>query len=66
MSNYPRIDRPTEPGWYWHRDTDRWRVVEVLLRTNGILVIETSDSPTAPWLAVGAGDWRGPIHEPKE
>ena len=61
---YPIIDRPTQPGWYWHRYVDDWRCAEVRVDTLGRLVECRLGRPTECAVVNSPGEWRGPIPEP--
>lgn len=65
--NYPKIERPTEPGWYWLKQTPACRWVLCRVRPRGLTQPElTVDFPTGRTkrLFRVAGEWRGPIPEP--
>lgn len=69
--NYPKIEKPTEPGWYWAKSDSRWCVVEMRER-------DWSDESGESWVErecyeTGEDcpneidcytDWRGPLPEP--
>jgi len=71
--DYPKIDKPTGPGWYWYRYPEERRFTPVLVQR-----YESTHSYRAGQLFTGYGRngqdltesdqvvWRGPIPEPTE
>ena len=61
---YPRIEKPTEPGWYWFRQIGpNWKCAEVAQMDGVLCVINFVRCPSVESLG---GDWRGRIPEPTE
>lgn len=63
--NYPRIDRPTEPGNYWHRRTPRrdWVLADVFAYQDYLMVSYCGCSEAFNLDQTG-GEWMGPIPRP--
>lgn len=64
--DYPRIEKPTEPGSYFYRVASNrpWAILSVHPNQPGSLV---ADWPGRDWIYVPSkmeGEWRGPIPEP--
>ncbi len=73
---YPKIDKPTVPGWYfvWHGPSRAWCVAKVFDATDGklgFLPLNEQDAPNY-YFDDYYGDWRdftswrGPLPEPTE
>jgi hypothetical protein len=64
--NYPTIDKPTTPGWYWYRPGQKWIMMEVFERFDGSLWVQPPVPLTARSLdsMTVLHGWRGPIPEP--
>jgi hypothetical protein len=65
---YPKIDKPTVPGWYWAkspRPFQRWDVVEVIESVDGGLVVCESMKDTFTEVDFFVS-WFGPLPEPTE
>lgn len=62
---YPKIERPTEPGWYWFKSMFRpyWASLRVYKDGWGDLWVQ-QDSTQTLLLEWPHGEWRGPIPEP--
>lgn len=68
MSNYPRIDRPTEPGWYWYRldAIAKWQAVRVYEDSGRLRVMLPGREARYLVENLREHQWRGPIPEPQE
>jgi len=64
--NYPRIERPTEPGWYWYRSPgrDHWLMIEAFMRLGSLWLQPPAPMPISELSERHSGEWRGPIPEP--
>ena len=64
FGNYPRIEKPTAPGWYWFRSDRRpsiWWPYRV--QFDGSEGWTKDDGEERP-ISEMSGHWRGPIPEP--
>ena len=65
--DYPKVDRPTEPGHYWYRATPSmgWIMIEVFFRFDELWTAPPIPmNPRAMTDVSEGGAWRGPIPEP--
>lgn len=70
MTDYPRIKRPTEPGWYWFRVDEKsmWKMVEAYEVTASQTLWARNRGVSSFVLPVSQmnGEWAGPIPQPGE
>lgn len=62
--DYPKVERPAEPGWYWHRDCDDWVCIQIGRNLRNTLVWVRDGYLTSVRVDQMIGEWRGPIPEP--
>ena len=61
---YPRIEKPTEPGWYWFRILNGMWQMTCVGNYCGVLYVVGHDRKHPNNMP--PGEWRGPIPEPTE
>lgn len=65
---YPKVDRPTVPGWYWFKGAARpavWTILRVFRDGYGDIWVDETTNDETLLVEFQRGEWRGPIPEPK-
>lgn len=63
--NYPKIEKPTEPGWYWFRSHIRPSIWWPYRVQQDSAEFWTKDDGEEVPLSEMPGEWRGPIPTPE-
>ena len=65
--SYPKVERPTEPGWYFFRwGSEDWSLFQVKKPKGYGLRAYAFGSATHFPVGPMSGQWRGPIPQPEE